>query len=150
MERASGSVSEICSSDAASIWLSRTFRRAISSLSLLIFSFSRVNPRRDRFTWFLTVRAVELVQIARYTLLDLLLPSLHLGLGKVPIPIVDRFEFRAIDGDTRRREQADLAAELDKLRTHLADRFAIVLPEIGDRLMIRRQPPQQPHHLDIA
>ena len=33
---------------------------------------------------------------------------------------------------------------------HLADRFAVVLPEVGDRLVIRRKTAQQPHHLDIA
>ena len=33
---------------------------------------------------------------------------------------------------------------------HLADRFAVVLPEVGDRLVVRRKTAQQPHHLDIA
>ena len=33
---------------------------------------------------------------------------------------------------------------------HLADRFAVVLPKVGDRLVVRRKTAQQPHHLDIA
>ena len=48
------------------------------------------------------------------------------------------------------REQTHLAAHLDEARAHLLDGGPIVLAEIGDRLVIRRKPREQPHHLDIA
>jgi len=43
-----------------------------------------------------------------------------------------------------------LAAELHELTTHRPDRLAIVFPEIGNRLEVGREPPDQPHQLDIA
>ena len=48
------------------------------------------------------------------------------------------------------RQQAHLAAQLDELRTNLLDRRAIVLAEVGDGFVIRREPSGQPHHLEIA
>jgi hypothetical protein len=35
-------------------------------------------------------------------------------------------------------------------RAYLADRTAVVLPEIGDRLVVGDEPAKQPHQLDIA
>jgi hypothetical protein len=40
--------------------------------------------------------------------------------------------------------------ELDKARAHLADGTPIVLPEIGDRLVVGDEPAKQPHQLDIS
>ena len=47
-------------------------------------------------------------------------------------------------------EQAQPAAEHDELAAHRPDGLAVVLPEVGDGLEVRRQPPGQPHHLHIA
>jgi hypothetical protein len=47
-------------------------------------------------------------------------------------------------------KQTHLPAEFDKARAHLADGTAIVLPEIGDRLVVGDKPAKQPHQLDIA
>ena len=74
-------------------------------------------------------------------------PPLHLRFGEVPIPTVDGLELAAINGNARRREKAYLTAEFDKARTDLAQRQAA---EVRNRLVIRREPAQQPHNLDIA
>jgi hypothetical protein len=48
------------------------------------------------------------------------------------------------------RQQAQLAAEFHEARTHLADGSAVVLAEVGNRLVIGGEPAQQPHYLDVA
>ncbi|VIO78438.1 hypothetical protein CI41S_62790 [Bradyrhizobium ivorense] len=106
--------------------------------------------RSQRLRRLLPVGGVELAQIARDALLELSTPPLHLRSGEVPVPVVHCLELAAIDGDARRREKPHLSAELDEARTDLAQRQAVVLAEIRDRLVIRREPTQQPHHLDIA
>ena len=58
--------------------------------------------------------------------------------------------FAAVDGNAGLRQQAHLAAQFDESRAHLLDRRAIVLAEVGDGFVIRRQPSGQPHHLNIA
>ena len=59
-------------------------------------------------------------------------------------------ELAAIDGNARRREKAHLTAKLNKVRAYPAKRHAIVLAKVRDRLVIRCEPTQQPHELDIA
>lgn len=48
--------------------------------------------------------------------------------------IVHRLELAAVDSDAGLVEQAELAANLDEPRTHLLDRGAVALAEIGDGL----------------
>jgi hypothetical protein len=48
------------------------------------------------------------------------------------------------DGDDAVGEQFELAAQDDELAADLADRFAAVLSEAGDRLEFRRQAAGQP------
>jgi hypothetical protein len=48
------------------------------------------------------------------------------------------------------REQTHHAAQRNEARAHFADGSAIVLAEIGNRLVIRSQTPRQPHRLDVA
>src|SRR5205807_8459 len=67
-----------------------------------------------------------------------------------PVPVVHRFELATIYCNARRREEAHLTAEFDKARAYLAQSQAIVFPEVRDRLVIRCEPTQQPHDLNIA
>src|SRR5260370_25993723 len=94
--------------------------------------------------------SVELVEVPRDVLLDLRQPALHLLPREILVAIVDRFELAAVNGDARRRQQPKLPAKRDKPRTHLADRKAVILAEIGNRLVIGNQPTRQPHYLKVA
>src|SRR5439155_4117337 len=69
---------------------------------------------------------------------------------EVLVPVVHGLELAAIDGNARHREKTHLTAEFDEARTYLAQRQAIVFAEVRDRLVIRSEPTQQPHDLDIA
>ena len=98
----------------------------------------------------LPVGGVELLQIARNALLDLRHAPLHLGTGEVPVTVVHRLELAAVDRDAGVRQQAHQAAEHNKLGTDLADGAAVVLAEVGDRLVIGNQAAREPHHLNVA
>lgn len=63
---------------------------------------------------------------------------------------VDGLELVAIDGHDRPRAKAQLAAQFHKLSAPLSDRRAVILPEVGDRLVIGRKTPRQLYQLDIA
>jgi hypothetical protein len=84
----------------------------------------------------LSIGAVQLVQIARNAFLDLRHPPLHLGAREVPVAVVHRLELAAIDRDAGLGEQAHRAAQGDEPDADLADGAAIVLAEIGNRLVI--------------
>ena len=43
-----------------------------------------------------------------------------------------------------------MPAQRDEPGADLADHTAVVLAEVGDRLVIRRQPADQPHHFHVA
>jgi hypothetical protein len=75
---------------------------------------------------------------------------LHLRRREVLVAVVHRLELRAVDRDHRIAEQAQLAAEQDELPADALDGRTIVAPEVGDRLVVRGEPPGQPHQLDIA
>jgi len=82
--------------------------------------------------------------------LDLLHPFAELGLGEVLVPGVHRLELAAINGGDGMGEQVQPPAQRDELPTRRPDRRAIVLSEVRDGLEVRRQPPSQPHHFDVA
>lgn len=69
---------------------------------------------------------------------------LHLGAREVLVSIIDRLEPAAVDRD------ANLAAERDEPSADLADGAAVILAEIGDRLVIRNEALRQSHHFDVA
>src|SRR5262245_63334960 len=100
--------------------------------------------RGERFRWLLPVGSVELAQIPRHALFDLSEAAIHLRAREVLVAVVDRLELAAIDGDARRRQQADLSAKRDKLRTHLAARRPVILAAIGNRLATGTQPNREP------
>src|SRR3982075_1787435 len=98
----------------------------------------------------LAVGGVKLTHVARHALFDLLLAALDLALREVVVATVHGVRLAAVDGNAGLRQQAHLAAQLDELRANLLDRWAIVLAEVGDGFVIRREPSGQPHHLEIA
>jgi hypothetical protein len=91
-----------------------------------------------------------LVQIARDTLLDLRHSPLHFGAREILVPMIDCLELAAVDRDASFGEEAHGAAEHNKPAADLADGQAIVLAEIGDRLVIGNKPSRQPHDLYVA
>ena len=96
------------------------------------------------------VGGFDLAQIPRHALLDLLEPPLQLAFREVVVATVHGFEFGSVDRDAGFRQQSHLPTQLDELSADFFDRRAIVLAEIGDRLVIGREPPGEPHHLEIA
>src|SRR5262249_11053603 len=63
--------------------------------------------------------------------------------------VVHRLELAAVDCDASFRQQAHGATECNKPGADLPDRAAVVLAEVGNRLVIRGKPAGEPHHLDI-
>ena len=111
-------------------------------LELLDLLFEAARLGFERLGWLLPVGSVELLQITRHALLDLRHPPLHLGPREVPVAVVHRLELAAVDRDAGLRQQPHRAAQRNKARTHLADGTAIVLAEVGNRLVIGHQPAQ--------
>src|SRR5436190_12533872 len=89
-------------------------------------------------------------EITGNALVDLRQPPLHLGLGEVSIPRVDGLELAAVDRNARFAKQFKAAAQHHELAADLADRFAIVLAEVGYGLEVRHQAAGQPNQLDVA
>jgi len=104
----------------------------------------------------LQISRVEFCQVAVDAGLDLFHAPLQLGTGEVPVTVVDRLyplghkELAAINGSQGFCKQHQLSAQHDKLPTHTADRFAIVLTEVGDGLEFRHQATRQSHQFNIA
>ena len=69
---------------------------------------------------------------------------------KFLVPIIDCLELAAVDRDASFGKEAHAAAEHNKPAADLADGQAVVLAEIGDRLVIRNTTSRQPHDLDVA
>jgi len=73
-----------------------------------------------------------------------------LGTREVPVAVVAGLELAAINGYARFGEKPHLAAELDKARAHIAQRRTVVFAEVGDRLVVRDEPAQQPHDFYVT
>jgi hypothetical protein len=106
-------------------------------------------PRLGRLT-LLPVGGVEIGQIARDVLGNLLHPFLQLGRGEVLVAGVHRLELAAVHRRQRLGEEPDLAAQHHEVRAGSLDSGAVILPVVGDGLVIRRELPRQPHQLDLA
>lgn len=96
------------------------------------------------------VRRVHRFQVAIDALLDLSHACLQLGARDVAVTVVDRFELAAFDDDDRFGEEIKCPAEDDELATGVADGFAVIAPEAGDGLEVRRQPFGQPNEFNVA
>src|SRR5437879_8079019 len=104
-----------------------------------------------RYRFPLAIGAVKLREITGYALVDLRQPPLHFGLREVPVARVDGLELAAVDRNARLAEQLKAAAaQHHELTADLADRLAIVLPEVGYGLEVRHQAAGQPNQLDVA
>ena len=114
----------------------------------LVLQAGRLGRARPR--WLLPVGAVELVQIAGDALLDLRHAPRHLRAREVLVAVVHRLELAAIDRDAGVREQAHGATERNEPGADLPDGAAVVLAEIGNRLVIGNKAAGEPHHLDVA
>ncbi len=55
-----------------------------------------------------------------------------------------------MDGHASGVQEPQLTAERDELRADLTDGPAVILAEIGNRLLIRSQVSGEPHQLNIA
>ena len=75
---------------------------------------------------------------------------LELGGGEVLVAVVDGLELAAVDGHQRLGKQIQPAAQHDELAAHSADGASVVLAEVGDGLEVGREPPGEPHQLEIA
>ena len=106
--------------------------------------------RDKRLRRLLPVGNIQLAQITRDALLKLRSAAFHLGPREVPIAIIHRLELAAVDRNARIHKQAHLPAEFDKARAHLANRTAVILPEIGNGFVVGDKPTKEPHQLDIA
>src|SRR6266436_6639380 len=127
--------------------------QCIEALYLLAQRRNLLVEPRDlgfRYRFPLTIGAVELREVAGYTLVNLRQPPLHLGLREVSVPRVDGFELAAVDRNARLAEQFKAPAQHHKLTADLADGLAVVLAEIGYRLEVRHQAAGQPYQLDVA
>src|SRR5580704_14369424 len=90
-----------------------------------------------RLRWFLPISTVELPQITDYAFLDLRQAPFHLRPGKVLVPIVHCLELAAINYHAGPNKQFSLSAKHNEPCANLADGPAIVLAEVGNRLVIR-------------
>lgn len=112
----------------------------------------RVSTARKRSACFLrwAVSAVKLAQIPLdrcvyfAELAAQLVPREGLRLG------IQCIEPAAVYGDDLAVERMEAAAERHEGPADLADRGAVVLPEVGDRLEVLREPAGQPDQLEIA
>jgi hypothetical protein len=98
----------------------------------------------------LPVGSVEGRQVASDRGIRLLDPSLD-GAGCVVLVAgVHCLELAAVDRDERFREQAELAAQQDKLAAGGPDGRAVVTTEVGDCLEVGSQPTREPNQFEIA
>src|SRR5210317_263481 len=75
---------------------------------------------------------------------------LHLGPGEVAVAVVDGLELAAINGHEGVGEQVEVAAQDNELTAHPADRFAVILAEVGNGLEVWRQAAGQPHQFHVT
>jgi hypothetical protein len=111
------------------------------------------SSRRDpAWGWccFLTVRRLQRRQIALDARVDLLDAALNRAGRERSVAAADGLEPASVDRHHRVGEEAQASTQRDELSASGADRRAVVLAKIGDRLEIRRQPARQRHHLDVA
>src|ERR1022692_2542888 len=96
------------------------------------------------------VSRIELREITGDAGVDLFQTPLHLALGEVPVPRVDRLELAAVDGHARVAEKIEAPAQQNERAADFADRPTVVLAEIRKSLEVRHQAAGQPHQPAIT
>jgi hypothetical protein len=138
IERASGSISKICSSSLFIISVLISPRRSILYLSFVMLFLNRTT--RTSGTRITTeVGSLQLRYVARDALLNTLKTPPHLDLGEVLIACIDGLEFGTIDGEARLAQQIKLAAQRHEAMANLTNGLTVVLAEIHKGLEVRRQ-----------
>lgn len=92
-----------------------------------------------------TVCGIECCQIAIDTGLNFLHSPLKLGAGEVPIPIVDRLELAAVDGNERFREQSQLLAQTLDTPANGLRKYRSHPPQCSRRISCHGLPPHTLH-----
>ena len=64
--------------------------------------------------------------------------------------MVNRFELTAVNRHDRLSKQIQTPTNPHEFSTHAAQRFAVHLAKLPDRLVIRRQSMREPHPFNIA
>jgi hypothetical protein len=77
-------------------------------------------------------------------------PRRHLPAGEVAVAMVDRLELAAVDGDGCLGKEVPAPAQYDELAADVLDRCRVLRAEVGERLEVRRQAPDEPHQLEVA
>ena len=72
------------------------------------------------------------------------------GASKVAVLVIDRLDARTVHRHELAPEQVELAAQHHELAEHRLEGGTVVAAEIGNRLEVRLEVPQQPDHLDVA
>ena len=117
--------------------------------SAAILSFSRTDLAWRQLA-LLAVGRLQRRHVALDAGLDLLHPPLSLALVKFLSRVFTALNLLPSMAATAWVNRSSSPAQSDELPAGRPDRRAIVLPEVGDGLEVRRQAPRQPHHLDVA
>lgn len=96
------------------------------------------------------IRSVERREVAGDAGIRLFQALGDLGHIAVAVPVVDRFELRAVQGDGRPSEVPQIPAQHHERPAGRLDRRPVVAPEVGDHLVVGSQATGQPHHLEVA
>ncbi len=83
------------------------------------------------------VGTIQVREISRDALLELLHPRLELALREILVTVVDCLELAAVDGHERLGEKIEAPAQDHELPTDALDGVAVVLAEVGERLEVR-------------
>jgi hypothetical protein len=103
---------------------------AISDFSFSSFSLIRSFFSVQRLRRILQIRGVELAQIPRYALFQLLAPPLNFPVSEILVAVIHCLELATIDRNARFRKQTQPPAQLDEARARLLD---YALPSIKQR-----------------
>ena len=96
------------------------------------------------------IGTIQLAQVPLDAFVDLTQLLAQLATGVILGLGVDRLEPAAINRDHVPIKQIHVATQSHKLLAHLADRRAVILAEVGNRLEVRLQPTRQPNQLQVT